>query len=124
MPIGLLGPLQAAAHAQQVVEGDRVARIALTAPLRHRCPRVDVEAVVLDQRPHQRGGDALGHGEPVHRLVAAVLPVRAVALVDELAALDDDDRANARIAAVVERDVDRVVDRRAVRSGQPLATRP
>ena len=86
---GVLLPLQPARHLQQLAQGDRLAGIT-GGPLRPRWVLVEAEHAVADEHADDCRREALGHRVRAHHLIGSV--ARVVALVHELAAVDDDDR--------------------------------
>ncbi len=81
---------QAAAHVQQVVEGDRGSGVVAALPARDRCGRGNVEQAVAHEETHQRVGDALRHRPRDEGRVGA--GAGTVLLGHDLPALHDDDR--------------------------------
>ena len=119
----LLLPLEAAAHSHEVVEGDLAARVAVCLPFLDGRRGVELETPVTDQHPDDRRGEALGDGERRRRLVWRI--ERVVALVDDLTALDDDDRAYSGGGVVgTERGGDSGIEHRAVDPLRQIADGP
>ena len=119
----LLLPLEAAAHAQQVVERDLLAWVAVRLPFLDGRRGIELESTVADQHPDDRRGEALGDRERRRRLIGGV--ERVVTLVDDLTALDDDERTHAGVGVVgAERGGDGGVERHRVDAVGQFADRP
>jgi hypothetical protein len=82
---------EAAAHAQELVEGDVLAGVA--GPLVEGGGRLDVELAAADEHADERAGDALGH-RPAEQ-AGGLVEARGVALGDDRSVVHDDDRPRA-----------------------------
>ncbi len=130
-PSVVLVPLQAAAHSQELIEDDLVARIVSVVPLGNIEARERQQTSLAHQDANQRAGDALGHRPALQWRVAR--DARCVALRDDTAIVHDHhgpSAARLRRVRLVERVVQRRfealrVDRRRRRSRRlPIAQRP
>lgn len=115
---------------QHVADGDRGARVVgVLVPLGDGGQLVDVDTAVANEDADHRRRHGLGHGVARHHRVAPVVGVRAVAVVDDGAAVHDDHGAHSLCRTVVERGVGRGIDLGpidALRPGRfgPLVGRP
>ena len=100
-PIGIerLAELDAAVHAQQIVDGDRVARILGIAPGRNRRRRLDCELFLPHQDADQRVGDRFGHRPADLRCLGAI--ARRVAFGDDVTVVQDHHRLGPAMRAAL-----------------------
>ncbi len=111
---GAFVPAEARAHAHEILDGDRRARIA--APLRHRCAHGDVDPALARQDAEQRVDHRLG--DRMSRQLRRDAVALRIALGNDAAVLHDDHRrgdAGRRARSLGEGGIDRGFQRGVVR---------